>query len=245
MKKNTFTTKEIIVFVVAGCIIYALKTLFPLLIIVGICFYIRFKNKPRIEQNPPKRPIQEQDTFNLEAYRATVDDCEQFIKSERQIRQETDLRQFQGRSDVTKEELAQYMFEQRGWDGIHERRLQMEEIIKVCNLTMDDIAWVEQELKDYHIGDTVVHNKCCVVRSEEEQAVWQYQNEQETARLTIEIPKVEKEFQKNLAFHKELGFDDDIIQAYQDDHDKLMNTYSDSLRQCNYDLWLTMKGYVK
>ena len=245
MKKNTITLRDIIIVIIAVFIIYALKTLFPILVIAGIYFYFRYKNKPRIEENPPRRPIQENNNFNLEAYRATLDDCEQYLRNERQIRQEADLRQFQGRTDVTKEELAQYMFEQRSWDGIHERRLQMEEIIKVCNLTMDDVEWVEQELKDYHLDDTVVHNKCCVVRSEEEQAVWQYQNEQETARLTMEIPQVEEDFQKNLAFHKEIGYSDDVIQDYQNDHEKLMNEYSESLRQCNYDLWLSMKGYVK
>lgn len=243
MKKNTLP-KEIIILTIAISIIYLLKTLFPIFLVIGILLYLRHKNKPKIEQKPQKRLPQE-DTFDIEAYRATVDDCEQFLEGEHQIRQEADLRQFQGRTDVTKEELAQYMFEQRSWDGIHERRLQMEEIIKVCNLTMDDIAWVEQELKDYHIDDTVYSNKCCTVRSEEEKAVWDYQNEREMARLTMEIPQVEEDFQKHLAFHKELGLDDDIIQDYQDDHNALMNEYSESLRQCNYDLWLTMKGYVK
>ena len=225
---------------------YALKVIIPLVFILGLYLYIKSKSKPKIEEKPLRRPEPIKDTFNLEAYRATLSECENYLDNEKQIRQEADLRQFQDRTDVTKEELARYMFEQRRWDGIHERRLQMEEIIKVCNLTLADIRWVEEELKHYHTeGNAIVDNRCCYVRNEEEKAVWEYENEQEMSRLKTEIPKIENDFQKHLAFHKELGFSDEVINAYEEDHKALMNSYESTIRQCDYDLWLTMKGYVK
>ena len=246
MNKKGLTTKDVIIIASIIITIYILKDVLLTLCIIGIFLFIHRKKTPKIEQQPPKKRIpQPQDNFNLDAYRATLAECEKRVQQDRTIRKETDLRQFKGRSDVTRQELAEYMFEQRHWDGIFERRMQMEEIIKVCNLTLDDVNWVEQELKNYHTeGGNVLANRCCYERSEEEKAVWEYQNEQERARLAMEIPKAESDFQRNLAFHKELGFDDDVIQAYENDHKALMNEYDKSLRSCNYDAWLKMKGYI-
>ena len=245
MKKKGLTTRDVIIIASIIIVIYILKDVLLALCIIGIFLFIRRKKTPKIEPQTQKKRIPQESTFDHDAYRATLAECENRVRHDNEIRKETDLRQFKGRSDVTKEELAEYMFEQRYWDGIFERRLQMEEIIKYCNLTMNDIEWVENELKHYHTeGGNVLEDRCCYVRSEEEKAVWEYQNEQERARLAMEIPQVEADFQKHLAFHKELGFDDDVIQAYENDHKSLMNEYDKSIKQCNYDAWLKMKGYI-
>ena len=245
MKKKGLTTKDVIIIASILIAIYILKDVLLTLCIIGVFVFIHRKKTPKIESEAPKKRLPQPDTFNHDAYRATLAECEKRVQQDRNIRKETDLRQFNGRSDVTKEELAEYMFEQRHWDGIYERRLQMEEIIKHCNLTMNDVDWVENELKNYHTENgSVLVDKCCYERSEEEKAVWGYQNEQERARLAMEIPQVEEDFQKHLAFHKELGFDDDVIQAYENDHKALMNEYDKSIRSCNYDACLKMKGYI-
>lgn len=247
MKKNTLTNKDIFKLVVIIIIMYSLKLIIPLLVIAGIYLFIKQKKTSKIDNTPPKRHVIEQNPFNREADLATLSECNEVIDTDKQIRQETDLRQFQGRNDVTKEELATYMFEQRRWDGIYERRIQMQEIIKVCNLSSDDITWVENELQHYHPDkdnqDFTVDNKCCFVRNEEEKAVIDYHNEQELARLQVEVPKNEKEYQKNLSFMQEIGLDL-VTPAYEEDHKKLMETYETSIRKSDYELWLSMKGYV-
>ena len=82
------------------------------------------------------------------------------------------------------------------------------------------------------------------VRSEEDRIITEYQNEKELARLQTEVPKNEQEFQKNLAFMQEIGLDE-VIPSYQADHQKLMDEYEKTIRECDYNLWLAMKGYVK
>jgi hypothetical protein len=56
--------------------------------------------------------------------------------------------------------------------------------------------------------------------------------------------KEEQEFKEHLAFYKELGFGDDVINNFTSAHDKLMNTYNESLRKVDYESWLEKKGYT-
>lgn len=244
MKKNTFTNKDIIFLVIACIVFYLLKAILPLLIILGIYLFIRKRFTAKIDQKPHRRPIEQQDNFDNEIFKANLAECEDVINEEQQLRQEADLRQFQGRTDVTKEELATYMFEQRRWDGIYERHVHMEEIIKVCNLNPEDITWVENELQHYHEGDATYDNKCSYIRSEEDRIITEYQNEKTLARLQTEVPRNEQEFQKNLSFMQEIGLDE-VIPSYQAEHQKLMSEYEKTIRECDYNLWLSMKGYVK
>ena len=243
---NSFNRKDLVIVIILS-ILYAFKAIIPIILILGIYLFIRSRKQPKIESKR-KKTHDTLDTFEIEKQKADLAECEELIAHEEQLRAETDLRQFKGRSDVTKEELAQYMFEQRRWDGIHERHVQMEEIIKVCNLTMDDISWVEQELQHYHFNpnspEQTLDFKCCYVRDEEEKAVSDYQNEKEKYRITSDMRKEEQEFKEHLAFYKELGFGDDVINNFTSAHDKLMNTYNESLRKVDYESWLEKKGYT-
>lgn len=243
---NSFNRKDLVIVIILS-ILYAFKAIIPIILILGIYLLVRSRKQPKIE-NKRKKTHDTLDTFEIEKQKADLAECEELIAHEEQLRAEADLRQFKGRSDVTKEELAQYMFEQRRWDGIHERHVQMEEIIKVCNLTMDDISWVEQELQHYHFNPNLPEQtldfKCCYVRDEEEKAVSDYQNEKEKYRITSDMRKEEQEFKEHLAFYKELGFGDDVINNFTSAHDKLMNTYNESLRKVDYESWLEKKGYT-
>lgn len=246
MKNNTFTKKELIIIILLVIFLYVIKAILPLLIILGIVLYIKAKRRVKIEQKPQKKHTQI-DTLDRDSIQALKVECEDMLENERQLRQEADLRQFQGRTDVTKEELATYMWEQRYWDGIHERHVHMEEIIKVCNLTMDDIKWVENELQHYHPNknnpDFTLDNRCCYVRDTEEQAVHEYKNQQNTDWIMQEIANEEHRYKKEADFLKEIGLDG-ILDTHKQGHDKLMNTYNESLRKYDYDKWLIQKGYT-
>lgn len=249
MKK--LTLKDISIIVLCVIAIYALKVIIPLLIILALYLFIKSKNKPKIEEKPQIRPIEE--PFNVEAYKATLADCEELIRNDNLIRKETDLRQFKGRSDVTKEELATYMYEQRKWDGVYERHLQMEEIIKVCNLTNRDIEWVEEELTHYHPFnncETTYDNKCCLVRSEEQKAICEYYNEKDRIEVYKRINDLKK-WKQERQFDIYLKIDTFAPEAYE----RMVNTLArerkkqvlraiDDLRRCDYEAWLKLKGYT-
>lgn len=228
---------------------YIIKAILPLLIILGIILFIKSKRKPKTEQKPQKRQHEVIDTFDIEAQKATLAECEDLIAQDVQIRQETDLRQFQGRTDVTKEELATYMFEQRRWDGIYERHIQMEEIIKVCNLNSDDITWVENELKNYHpradYPDFSIGNKCCFTRDTEEKAIWNYYNEQGRDRTYKYLNTIKREHEQKIAYLKSIGeYNEEFEKPFNERYKKAIQTGLDSLREYDYEAWLKMKGYT-
>ena len=189
------------------------------------------KKTPKIEQKPQKRRIPEQETFNRDEFQATLAEVENLIDENRQIRAETDLRQFINRNDVTKEELAEYMFNQRRWDGAYERHVQMEEISKVCNITSEDIDWIEKSLK----------GKCCIVRSEEARAILDYQKEQSR----LENERIIRETMSRLQREKDILdiYDDDVKQMMLESSYNLINSCKESLKSCDYDTWLKEHGY--
>ena len=246
MKNNTFTKKELIIIILLVIFLYIIKAILPLLIVLGIVLYIKIKKGARIEQKPQKKHTQI-DTLDRDSIQALKVECEDMLENERQLRQEADLRQFQGRTDVTKEELATYMWEQRYWDGIHERHVHMEEIIKVCNLTMDDIKWVENELQHYHPNknnpDFTLDNRCCYVRDTEEKAVHDYKQEQMIKYLDSEWAKQEASYKQEMALAKEIGATL-LFDMIEENHKKSREKFDELYRKCNYDKWLIQKGYT-
>ncbi len=224
------TKKAIALFIFLFALIF-MRTYFICLIIAIIFLLTREKKTPKIEQKPQKRRIPEQETFNRDEFQATLAEVENLIDENRQIRAEADLRQFINRNDVTKEELAEYMFNQRRWDGVYERHVQMEEISKVCNITPNDIEWVEESLK----------GKCCIVRSEEARAILDYQKEQSR----LENEKIIRETMSRLQREKDILdiYDDDVKQMMLDSSYDLINFCKENLKKCDYDTWLKEHGY--
>lgn len=256
---KNLTPKDIALLVMFLLIVYIFKALIPLLIIVGIYFYIKSKKKPKIE--PQRRiNVSQQDNLELEQYKANLEECEELIADVGRIRREVDLRQFQGRKDVTKEELADYMFEQQYWNGAYERSIYMEEIIKVCNLNSDDIAWVKEELEHYHpfregtyLGDTLQENqsftfdnRVCKERSDEDKAVAQYMNEIEKEETIKYINKLKSDRQKEVDFLKQIDmYNEEFEKQFDESVEKSINYALQDLRRCDYETWLHEKGYVK
>lgn len=217
------------------------------------------KKTPKIEQKPQKRRIPEQTPIDNEAINAMACEIEAMIDNERQIRMETDLRQFKGRNDVTRVELADYMFEQRYWDGLYERHLQMEEISKVCNITESDIEWVVNELEHYHphragtfLGDEYPPNQnvtldhwVCLVRSEEQKAIWEYRNEQARIKLQKDLYDTKQRYEESKRiFTIQNDTDKEFLKFLEDNHQKNLRYMMLEMRRCNYDAWLRLKGYA-
>jgi hypothetical protein len=220
---------------------------FPLILVLGTIVYIVHKNNKKSPEEPPRRrPRIEEESTDYLAVQATMSDVQQVIDSHNDIIRSTDLRQFQGRSDVTKEELATYMFEQHQWNGAYERKTMMEEIIKYCNLTMDDVEWCMDRLNHYTYDDDPYHEyKACVVPSEEAKAILDYNNEQESAKIKQEVIKLIKDHKANLEFIKPDDTDGELAKIYTEQFNRTLRLYANQLRQCDYESWLKMKGYVQ
>lgn len=217
----------------------------PLLVITGGVIFLLLRRQKKLPEQPKPRPrIQEEPTDYLQI-QATVSEAQHVIDEHNDIIRSTDLRQFKGRTDVTKEELATYMYEQHYWNGAYERKTMMEEIIKYCNLTMDDVDWCIEELNHYKYENDTHEYKACAVRNEEAKAIADYTNEQESAKIKQEVIKLIREHKATLDFIKQDDINGTLTKIYTEQFNKALRYYATQLRQYDYESWLKMKGYVK
>lgn len=239
--------KKAIMVIGAIALFIILYKYLPLLIIAGgALFIIRYNRKQIPEKPKPKRPRIEAEPTDYLQVQATVQEAQKVIDEHNDIIRSTDLRQFKGRTDVTKEELATYMFEQHYWNGAYERRTMMEEIVKHCNLSIDDVEWCEERLKHYTFEYDPHHEyTACVVMNEEAKAISDYTNEQESARIKQEVRKLIQEHKTQIEFMKEIGTGEKLINIHNEQFNKSLRFYATQLRRFDYDAWLKMKGYVK
>lgn len=238
--------KKAIMVIGAIALFIILYKYLPLLIIGGCVILIIRKDRKQIpEQKPKRQRIDAEPTDYLEI-QATIQEAQQVIDEHNEIIRSTDLRQFQGRTDVTKEELATYMFEQHYWNGVYERRTMMEEIVKHCNLSLEDVDWCEDRLQHYtYEGDPYHEYKACVAYNEEAKAISDYTNEQESARIKQEVKKLIKEHKEHLEFIKPDDTDGELTKIFTEQYNKTLRFYASQLRQYDYESWLKMKGYLK
>lgn len=241
------TKKKAIIAIGAVAIFIILYRYLPLLIIAGgALFIIRYNRKQIPEKPKPKRPRIEAEPTDYLQVQATVQEAQKVIDEHNDIIRSTDLRQFKGRTDVTKEELATYMFEQHYWNGAYERRTMMEEIVKHCNLSIDDIEWCEDRLRHYTFEYDPYHEyTACVVMNEEAKAISDYTNEQESARIKQEVAKLIKEHKAHLEFIKQDDINGELAKIFTEQFNRSLRFYATELRRYDYDAWLKMKGYVK
>jgi hypothetical protein len=231
--------------------IYLFITNLPLLTIICIAIYIIQKkygfNVPE-ESKPQVKHIPEKPRLDYSVVQATLEECQSLLDERQMIINETDLRQFEGRDDVTKEELAQYMFEQRYWDGAYERRLQMEEIAKHCNLTEEDVNWCVEELKHYKLGGQVY--RAYAVRNEEAKAIWEETNRENAISIKNTIKEIKtdyeniKKFEQGIGITKYSGYKD-YEEYFNKRHNETITDLQESLRRYDYEGYLKMEGYIK
>jgi len=240
-------TKRILLIVFTVTLLILFYKYFPLILVIGAILYIVHKNHKKPVEEPKKpRPRVEAEPIDYQYVQATISEAQQTIDEHNDIIRNTDLRQFKGRTNVTREELATYMFEQHHWNGTYERKTMMEEIIKYCNLTMDDVEWCMDRLNHYTYDDDPYHEfKACVVPSEEAKAISDYTNEQESAKIRQEVIKLIKEHKQTLEFIKPDDINGMMEKIYTEQFNKSLRYYANKLRQCDYESWLKMKGYVQ
>lgn len=105
----------------------------PILLVVFIDYSL-CKSKKEIKEEE----IIPEETKNPEIIRAVYEDIEERKQKEREYEKSIDVRQFEGREDVKKEEVKEYIWHHQIGAGRKEIELIIKKIIKVCNITEEE-----------------------------------------------------------------------------------------------------------
>lgn len=206
----------------------------PLLLIVLIDYRITHK-KPKIEYEK-EVPIEENQ--NIDQLRALVESIESEKQKWIEYRRNVDLRQFKGRNDVTKEEVAKYLWYHKVWEGRKEKCIILEEIMRVSNLTEDDCRWIMHEHYNHKGNDGSIGGGHWI-RNEETKREIEYERKKNE--------KLERDFQKIYEYDEIFK---DIKPALYEKIKKKNNEYEEKRRNSDYwyiyhyEDWLKQKGYV-
>lgn len=198
----------------------------PIIAIV-IIDYMLFGKKKR---NKKEKEIPIEEKNNVEEVRAIVEKIEKENEKEKEYRRNVDKRQFNGREDVTKEEVAYYIWMHYQWEGRKEKKMICEEISKVCNINEEDINWIMKEHYN-HEGENGSW-----IRDEEEKRIIEYERKKykENEKIYEEIKNKNKEMLKIFPELKEIN---EEIEKKEQENENYEYTV-------NYDEWLKKKGYI-
>lgn len=105
----------------------------PILLVVFIDYSL-CKSKKEIKEEE----IIPEETRNPEIIRAVYEDIEERKQKEREYEKSIDVRQFEGRDDVKKEEVEECIWHHQIGAGRKEIELIIRKIIKVCNITEEE-----------------------------------------------------------------------------------------------------------
>ena len=125
---------------------------------------------------------------NVDKLRACIEKVQGKNQEELEFRRNVDLREFKGRTDVTKEELAKYLWYHQVWQGRREKEIICEEVAKVSNITEDDIRWAMHEHYNHKGNDGSVGGGHWI-RNEEARREIEYRRNK--------VREFEKEFEKS------------------------------------------------
>ena len=211
----------------------------PLFLIISIpltlvfildCLLFR-KRKPK-EEKEKEVPIEEEN--NIEAIRAKVEEIEDKNRKDLEYRRNVDLRQFRGRNDVTRQEVADFLWYHYLWEGFHEKKIICQEIMRVSNITQEDIDWVRHE-HYHHKGKAGEEGGGCWIRNEEIKREIEYES-----KKVLKQDKENKEFMEREEkwMDKFIPEINEITKEYEkpmDEKHKYIFYYED---------WLKEKGYT-
>ena len=197
------------------------STLEKYLIMAGILLllYLAYKNHKENEQLTSEQPDQLDviDNNELDQFRALHEITKKKEDIKYQTMREMDIRQFQGRKDVTIDEVVNYMIDKSQYIGLEKRSYQMQRITQVCNLTEDDMKEV------FHR----IWGKCKINEDLEGQKVADY--------FDNNVRKNDKEFEE---WQRKYAIEDSQLENIGKHDDEYM-------RKFYYEDWLKGKGYIK
>ena len=199
------------------------------------------KRKPKeIEKKENDGEIEEViDANEHEVIRAQALDVKETNDLRTQTMQDTDIRQFKGRKDVTIDEVVSYMIDKSQYIGLEKRKYQMERITQVCNLTEDDMDEVFHQ----------IWGKCKINEDEEGRRINEYNIKQ--IKRNIPEKSIHQEIREELL--KGCETEEEKEKVNQFISEKKVNELENEdffkneelNRAINYDLWLKKKGYIQ
>lgn len=145
----------------------------PILIIVWIDYKISSKKN---KENNVNEEIIEEEQENIDSIRAVIEKTEKENEKWNEYRRNVDLRQFKGRNNVTVQEIEDYLWYHKQWEGHYEKELILEEIKKVSNITDDDCREIMYEHYHHRANDGTIGCGCWV-RNEEAKREIEYKRE--------------------------------------------------------------------
>ena len=192
-----------------------------------------FKSKKKKNKEKEKEiPIEEEN--NIEQIKACVEEIEEKNKEDLKYRKKVDLRQFKNRNDVTKEEVAEYLWFHYMWEGFHEKIIICEEIKKVSNINDEDIKWILNEHYN-HKSKKGEKGNGCWIRDYEIKKIMEY--------------SIKKERERNKNFQEWENKENNLIKGFKELEE--INEYIKDKKMDEkykyiyyYEDWLKEKGYI-
>ena len=209
-----------------------------LIIIAGITLLIFSRKKENKKENKETRkkiPLDVEEDY--EKLQAVFEMYKEKADEDKKYRSNVDVRQFKGRKDVTKEEVAEYLWIHKLWEGWHEKDIILDEIIKVCNLNEEDKEWIMNEHYNHKGNDGTIGSGCWE-RNEEIKAILDYERKK-IVKKDKELDRNEKE---NDNLMKKLGLDE-ILEEIEN-KEEYKKTKENHKYIYYYEEWLKEKGYV-
>lgn len=200
----------------------------PILIIVMIDYSFN-KPKKEIEEEVPI----ETDSSEIEVIRALSEKVDLERNKWIEYRRNVDVRQFKGRKDVTVEEVEDYLWYHKAWEGHHEKWIILDEIMKVCNLNEDDCKEIMIEHYNHKGNDDEIGSGCWI-RNEEQKKIQEYENKKYLRERNEVDKNIERMNQQVLQMCPQAKNILTRSKRKNDDRFRYIN---------DYDNWLKERGY--
>ena len=207
-----------------------------IMLIVSIDYYFCHPKDKDNKDEKQNNVLEINDTSKIDEIRLVAELARKQLDESARIKKETDIRQFAGRNDVTKEEVLEYMFDKDTFVGFIVQQLHLERIQEVCNISDDDKNWITHELW----GKTKVNP------DSEGQAKRNYIDKKQ-ADLERKIIKDEIEMWREMYYDLECNPIELSNESKRELACKIKEIYQREDRDIKhymYEDWLKMKGYV-
>jgi len=215
MKLNA---KKIVILMI---VVILVSTLEKYLIMTGVflLLYLAYKNHKENNQiiSEQTEQLEVIDNNELDQFRALYDITKKKEDVKYQTMREMDIRQFQGRKDVTVDEVVEYMINKSQYIGLEKRSYQMQRITQVCNLTEDDMKEV------FHR----IWGKCKINEDVEGLKIANYFDDN--------VRKLDKEFEE---WQRKYAIEESQLKEIGKHDESYMKKFY-------YEKWLKEKGYIK
>lgn len=226
-------TKKIILIIIGIALILTFEII---KMSIGIIILLKqIKKTEKIEKQEEELEVINPEEHNY--IRLETELANEKLEEKKKVKKETDIRQFQGRNDVTEEEVIEYMMNKSQFIGLIKRGYQLERISEVCNIDNQNIKNIEHEL----------WGKCKIYEDKEGQKERDLWLEIQRKKISYESPW--RETKNRLLKEAKTEKDKEIIEKiyteeYIKEQEETREWDRNKQKFIFYEKWLKEKGYV-